>query len=119
MDSHVLFTLALGVPQDRDFNRLNVGRIDGVDLVFAEQLIASRKRGLSARNAQTQKWLDHAVAPAPAAGTIGGRWAVRATLLPTSICIVDSPGKTTTVKPRSNVGQPSASPRTMIFQEIE
>ena len=47
----------------------------------------------AAANAEAEERLDHAVTPAPtlAAGS-GGRWAARATLLPSSRCIVASPG---------------------------
>ena len=49
MYAQVVFAFALGVPQDRGFDRLNFGRIDGVDLIFADQFVAGGKVALSGR----------------------------------------------------------------------
>src|SRR5262245_46206311 len=103
MNAHVFLSLALRVPNDRDFDRLNIGRINRVDLVLANQFVTRGKRTLGPREANAQKRLGrigslvaHALAPvgAPAMATCGRR-ALRATLAPTSTRCVASPGYTT------------------------
>src|SRR5436190_6936747 len=116
MDADVIFALAFGMPQDRSLDRLDIGRIDGVDLVFADQLVPRGKATLRPDDTKAEQRLDHARTPAASTGNAGARSALRVTWLPTSTCIVASPGYTTIGKPRSKSGQVSASPRTTSFQ---
>src|SRR5262245_10632540 len=74
VDTHVLLTFALGVPQDRRLDRLDLGRIDSIELILGEPLVAGGKSRFAADDAETEQRLGHAVTPAPVpAAASGGR----------------------------------------------